>query len=78
MALAQLALCVEIGRYLQETVDWNGILDKLASMMVEDYCRYKEARAAADRSLASVALARVRAQQTLLRRLADPKRRIRH
>ena len=74
MALAQLVLCVEIGHYLQETVVWDGILDKLAKMREEDYRRYKEARAAEDRPLASVALARIRAQQTLRRRLADPKR----
>lgn len=75
MALAQLVLCVEIGRYLLDTDDWDGFSDKLAKMMEEDYCRYKEARATEDRTSASVALARFRAQQTLRRRLVDPKRR---
>jgi len=76
LALAQALLLNKMLEVLVESEDWSGFKETVYDYIDSETERYREAREAGDRDLATIMLARVRCAKTLARRLENPLRQL--
>ncbi|HBG08047.1 MAG: hypothetical protein A2075_14670 [Geobacteraceae bacterium GWC2_58_44] len=76
LALAQAVLLNQMLGMLMQSDEWSGFKETVYDYIDSETERYREAREAGDRDLATIMLARVRCAKTLARRLENPLRQL--